>query len=229
MSVGQHSTTNLREMSASEQKIEIVRKLAMHPEMNQVMNQKKTDRRSQRTQQLLNSALVELMLEKSFDMITVQDILDRANIGRSTFYGHYTSKDDLLRSSLAHMMHSLSQHSAGDGAELLSSLALLQHMKEFQRLYKAFVWGRGIEMIVQEFHMQLSQMIEQKLVILTQGHVQPTVPLPVLADFVAGAFLSLVRWWIEHNVSYTPEQIDKMFRQMVYPGVEAAINRGISS
>lgn len=60
------------------------------------MKNTKADRRSQRTRQLLSSALVDLMLQKRYDEITVQNIIDRANVGRSTFYAHYLDKDDLL-------------------------------------------------------------------------------------------------------------------------------------
>src|SRR5262249_35976731 len=110
------------------------------------MKNTKQDRRSQRTRELLNTALVELMLEKQFDAITVQDILERANVGRSTFYGHYTSKDDLLFNSIGHMLHSLNYHALQDtnsAAKLLPSLELLRHVYEYKRLYKSFVWSRA--------------------------------------------------------------------------------------
>src|SRR5215470_20414517 len=59
---------------------------------------KKIDARVRRTRDALGDALVELMQEKPFDTITVQDVLDRAQVGRSTFYSHYSDKDDLLMS-----------------------------------------------------------------------------------------------------------------------------------
>ena len=62
------------------------------------MKEDKQDRRSQRTRHLVNSAMLELLFEKHYDTITVQDILDRANIGRSTFYAHYFDKEDVLTS-----------------------------------------------------------------------------------------------------------------------------------
>ena len=54
----------------------------------------KTDRRVQRTRELLQKALIALISERRYDAITIQDIVDRANVGRTTFYLHYSSKDE---------------------------------------------------------------------------------------------------------------------------------------
>src|SRR3954467_8818375 len=74
------------------------------------MRNTKADRRSERTRQLLNGALIELMLEQRYDEITVQDIIDRANIGRSTFYAHYLDKEDLMVSGFTRVLDTLSEH-----------------------------------------------------------------------------------------------------------------------
>ena len=76
------------------------------------MHSGKTDRRSRRTQQLIADAFVGLMLEKRYDDITVQDILDRADVGRSTFYAHFTDKENLLLRQLERVLHDLGEYSA---------------------------------------------------------------------------------------------------------------------
>ena len=63
------------------------------------MGSRKVDRRIQRTRQLLEDALIALILEKGYDKITVQNIFDQANAGRSTFYSHSLDKDDLMENS----------------------------------------------------------------------------------------------------------------------------------
>ena len=97
------------------------------------MEQAKHDRRSQRTRQLLSDALVALILEKRYDAITVQDILDRANVGHSTFYTHFYDKDDLLLSDLDALLARLHQV-IDDGSHgpsvLVPSLALFRHVHE---------------------------------------------------------------------------------------------------
>ena len=67
------------------------------------------DRRVQRTRTLLTRALMELIVEKGYQAITVQDIIDRANLGRSTFYAHFLDKEDLLMSGLEEVVHQLIQ------------------------------------------------------------------------------------------------------------------------
>jgi len=61
------------------------------------MTKKPIDRRVARTRAMLEQALVSLVPKKGYEAITIEDICDAANIGRSTFYGHYTGKDDLMR------------------------------------------------------------------------------------------------------------------------------------
>jgi len=72
-----------------------------------MMKTERVDRRVQRTRQLLNEALMSLIVEKGYEAITVQDIIDRANLGRSTFYAHYQDKEDLLLSGMEKIVHSL--------------------------------------------------------------------------------------------------------------------------
>jgi len=201
------------------------------------MAEERVDRRSQRTRRMLTAALVELMFEKRFDAISVQDILDRADVGRSTFYGHFSSKEALLYSSLGDMLHGLELHMAeevdaskadeppGASVNLLPSLGLFRHVKEHQRLYRALFSSSSLEPMTQNLQQQLAQVVERNLRTSMAGPSvrPPSVPLPILADFAAGAFLTLLRCWLEGNDAYTPEQMDAMFRQMVLPGVKAAL------
>jgi AcrR family transcriptional regulator len=199
----------------------------MFDRKSQPVKNTKADRRSQRTRQLISAALIDLMMEKSFDAITVQDILDRANVGRSTFYAHYLDKDDLLASELTRMMHQFRHNAVVDGDVvnlLLPSLDLFRHVQENSRLIKALVWGRGIEPMMRDLQKQLAQLVELNLAAeLTAGGV-PQVPLPILADFVASAFLNLLKWWMtESNLQIPPEELDRMFQTMVMPGVRGAM------
>ncbi|MBK8048821.1 MAG: TetR/AcrR family transcriptional regulator [Anaerolineales bacterium] len=192
------------------------------------MDGDKTDRRSQRTRRLLTNALVELLQEKRFDGISVQDILDRADIGRSTFYAHFTSKEDLLYSSLGQMLHSLQMHieQAEATTAMLPSLELFRHIKGHQRLYIALVTANSLEPIARNLQQQIAQIVEHNLRSQVPANRQLAVPLPVLADFVASAFLSLLVVWLEGNNTWSPEQVDTMFLQMVQPGVKSVLAGG---
>src|SRR5215213_3349989 len=111
----------------------------------------KADRRSERTRQLLNVALVELMSEQRFDEITVQDIIERADVGRSTFYAHYLDKDDLLVSDFLRVLDSLADHvrlqGAGGSLTPPPLTQFFEHVQEHHHLYKALVRGGGINLL----------------------------------------------------------------------------------
>jgi AcrR family transcriptional regulator len=191
------------------------------------MRNTKADRRSQRTRQLLNTALIELMLEKRYDAITIQDLIDRANIGRSTFYAHYLDKEDLLISGFTRVLDSLSEHIQrfGLGDHARPSLALFfGHVQAHHQLYKALVRGGGIEMLFKKGHERLRQNIDRHLRSLIPPERAPIAPLPLVADFVAGAILTMLKWWLDNELPFTPEQMDTMFQQLVLPGVQGTLH-----
>lgn len=191
------------------------------------MKPQKDDRRSRRTRQLLGDALVELMLEKHFESITVQDILNRADVGRSTFYAHYIDKESLLISQIEHVIRELEAYTTeagGRGHSLLPSLELFRHVKAQRRLMQAFVWGRGAEILTQDFHGQVSKIIEQNIYTLVGDSVTFSVPLLVVAKFVASTFLMLLRWWFDEDMQHTPEQMDEMFQKLVMPGIHGLMS-----
>ncbi len=189
--------------------------------------QDKADRRSDRTRAALNQALIELMLEKSYSAISVQDIVERANVGRSTFYAHYQHKDDLLSNQLRQLIEALSQKVNADnpGAQtLFPSLDLLRHVQSHYNLYKAVViWGPGLEFVLKTFQTYISKGIEAQLAARLTDQQRSSLPLVAVSNYVAGAFLTLLNWWLENGMVQSPEYMDNLFRQLVTPGVEAAL------
>jgi AcrR family transcriptional regulator len=178
----------------------------------------KIDRRSQRTRQLLSEALVQLIQEKDYSTITVSDIIERANVGRSTFYAHYQDKDDLLLDQMDRVIEFLSQGSAHTQEfPYFPSLGFLQHVGgDHYELYKALVWGRGMDLITKHLQKSLSQRVEQGLQNSGQDF---EVPLPILANFVTGSFLNLLKWWLENKRVYSPEQMDEFYKHVTLPGI----------
>ena len=189
------------------------------------MKQQKQDRRSQRTYHLVNAALMQLLLEKGYESITVQDILDRANIGRSTFYAHYFDKADVLESIAQQMLADFSQQVKPAEAKrgIVPSLALFRHVRQQHRLFQVLLRGQGEEVLWKAGQAILSKTIEETLTTLCVGKQTPRVPLPVVAQYLAGAFLNLLKWWLEAEMPYPPEQMDAMFQQLALPGVWATV------
>jgi len=180
----------------------------------------KNDRRSQRTRQALGDALVDLMMEKGYDAISIKDIIEHANVGRSTFYSHYVDKDELFVSQLDQVVNMLSQHvpqKLSDGNPFFPSLGLFQHIREKWKLYKMLVWGSGVDVLTRHLQKSLSEKIEQRLSENAQAY---EIPVSIIANFLSGSFLSMIKWWLDNKMIYSPEQMDEMFQKMALPGIE---------
>ncbi len=182
------------------------------------------DRRTQRTRQTLSHALIALIQEKRYEAITVQDICDRANVGRSTFYVHYQDKDALLASNFQEVMQSLgSELQLREGQLVFPIAPLFQHVKEHHHLYTALAWGGGFDVLLRAGQRQWHTQIEVHLAtLLASGH-KPAIPLEVITTYLAGVLQTLLLWWLDRKMPYSPEQMDEMFQQLVMPGVNAAL------
>lgn len=189
------------------------------------MKQNKQDRRSQRTRHLVISAMMELMREKRYDAITVQDLLDRAGIGRSTFYIHYFDKEDVLESMAEYLFETLRApltHKETNRV-LLPSLQLFQHVQEQAQYFQVLQRGRAGALLWEKGQALLSRTIEQALVSASLGERSLTVPPVVVAQYLAGSFLSLLRWWLEAEMPYSPEQMDQWFWETAFSGIGTMI------
>jgi AcrR family transcriptional regulator len=179
----------------------------------------KQDRRSQRTRHLLGEAFVQLLREKGYSAITVNDIIERANIGRSTFYSHYRDKDDLFVAQLDRVIEVLSHHMPNQGEiPFFPSLGLFRHVGEEYELYKAIVWTPGIDLFIKHLQTSLSHRIEQGF---QESERKFEIPILIMANFIAGSFLTLLKWWLENKMVYSPEQMDEIFKKLTMTGIEA--------
>ncbi len=190
------------------------------------MRNQKQDRRSERTRRTLDRALFELMVEKRYDAITVQDIIDRANVGRSTFYAHYQDKEDLAMSSLEHMLDRLGEdfgQDASKGERILYTVGLFQHAQEQYPVFKALTMGRGFDLFFEKGQTYLSKQVEMRVRSWLPKGQKPQVPLPIVSNHVAGAFVALFKWWLDNKMPYPPERMDEILHQLVMPTIRAAL------
>jgi len=183
----------------------------------------KSDRRVQRTRELLQTALIDLIGERGYDNITIQDIVDRANVGRTTFYLHYNSKDELFMSCHHLIVHkfpfgSFYHHPRSREEWLLpeasaTMISAFQHLKDaWGRLHPIFQSKDG-PLILGRIRDQSAQAIEANLrAAFTEA--DSTIPLDVLANYLVGAQLTLVQWWLEKRQSHSPEVIARMFHRL---------------
>jgi len=178
-----------------------------------LVRDRETDRRVARTQRALIQALVDLALKRRYERITIQQILDRADVGRSTFYTHFRSKDDLLLRSFQGMLgqfdHALDAEEGSSG-RVAPVRELFAHIGSFRAFHQAMVRARMIDRVHQAGADLLARTIERRL------QARPgKVPAAVAAPALAGALFALLRWWLETDTRYTPEDMDAMFHALL--------------
>lgn len=184
------------------------------------------DRRTQRTQQTLFDALIDLLKVKHYDAISVKDIIDKANVGRSTFYAHFQTKDDLLKSGFERVLDMLLEQVVFDETErtmTLDSAPLFRHAQSHAELYRTLAWGAGFEVISTQGQVALGAKLQRCLSQIVSADRQLTVPLSALSYSLAGSLLILLKWWLENGMPGSPETMDGIFQQLVMPGVRSAL------
>jgi AcrR family transcriptional regulator len=182
------------------------------------------DRRIRRTRAALQEALIELMTEKGYDAVTVQDIIDRADVGRSTFYAHFTDKEDLLVSGIENLRSQVPSglSASTDRERFAFSLELFRHARGQRRLYRSLVGRRGGAVVLRWFTQMVSDTVREEL-----GKLPPRegglIPLDVTVQFVTGAYMSVLTWWVDSGAKHTPEEMDRMFRTLATGGLATAL------
>lgn len=189
------------------------------------MTEQEQDRRALRTQQSLINALLELLSTRHYDKITVQDIVEQANVGRATFYSHYQNKDDLLKSGFERILDTLVQQIVSFEKDqcLFDTSMLFHHAQGHYDLYRTLIWGSGFELLTKEGHAALSKKIEDRFALLLKDRQPPSIPLPILSNSVAGSLLIMLKWWLDNKMPYSPERMDEIFQQLVMSGVRTVL------
>jgi AcrR family transcriptional regulator len=190
------------------------------------VKQQKADRRSQRTYRLVSSAFTELVEEKTYDKILVQDILDQAGIGRTTFYAHYFDKEDVLNNIIEQELELLTRQIAHAAARqrVMPSLELFEHAYHSEnQQFRALMRSRAGEFLWEALQAALCRAIEPALSTLCAERRSPPIPVPVVSEYLAGAFLTLLKWWVAADMPYPPQQMENIFQQLALPGVWAML------
>ena len=190
---------------------------------------RKMDRRVRRTRDALGDALVDLMHEKPFSAITVQHVLDRAKVGRSTFYTHYRDKDDLFLSDVEDFfegMANLLSRRGEDSNRIAPVREFFAHVAEWKEFHAALVASGKVRDVMELGHGYFARAIEQRL-----SEVQPLriAFRTAMAHALAGALLSLLSWWIDRGMPASPHEMDDMYHHMVWSGVSAQATQMIST
>jgi AcrR family transcriptional regulator len=189
-----------------------------------VAGKRQTDRRIHKTQALLREALASLIREKSYDSIAVKEILDRANVGRSTFYTHFSDKNELLVSAIHDMLRSV--HAAGlpssaNRHETLTSFSLpvFQYHDQHRHTGKDRMGTTGRAIVHEHLRRVLTDLIADEVGRddRKQRKADSRLPPGLLVQYVASTFILVLNWWLETRSPLRPNEVNDLFRSLVLP------------
>lgn len=179
------------------------------------------DRRVLRSRCQFRQALIELILDKGYEAITVEELTERANTARATFYSHYKDKEDLLASCVSDLSVELREHidkvrtidEAGFTGDIY--LAVFQHAIEERDMYRVILRGEGDGRAFRQFFDNFRRRAERTYQERAERlGVQTRLPFEVLAHSVTGELLALLTWWIEKEPPYNKEEMSQMARDL---------------
>jgi AcrR family transcriptional regulator len=209
----------------------------MIPESKSNIQQPKTDRRILRTRRSLRNALLNLIKEKDFDSISVEEITDRADLGRATFYLHYKDKEDLLLEEfreiarnrvqvLSEIPLSIWRLNQGNldivngNSPIMPLLLVFEHASQNANLYRILLKGKNSQSIAVQMREIIVKAINEIIQTQTEGKaVSEPIPVELLAAYFSGAMMSSINWWLEQENPPQPDQMARMFQHLFFPGV----------
>jgi AcrR family transcriptional regulator len=182
------------------------------------------DRRIARTRAGLQHALIALILRKGYDAITVADICAEANVGRSTFYLHFASKEALKLSGLEHLREELAARqeealaSATGKVGLGFSLGLFEHARDHIDLYRALIGGSGEEIALDGLKRILADLVRRELAPEIGSGTTEEIPPEFVVQYAVGAYMSVLTWWLDRGAQPSAQRMDEMVRHLATRG-----------
>ena len=186
------------------------------------------DRRQQKTRAAIFQAFSALVSEKNYSRITVQENIDRANVGRTTFYAHFETKEDLLKAlcgelfghilaSAQDITHTHGLYSDGSAPESIFC-HLLQHLQENDGNILGLLSGESSELFLRHFKDSLRELIRTQFIAQSRK-ANLNLPRDFLVNHICGNFVEMVLWWIRGGRTQTPAELDRYFRAVIEPVV----------
>ncbi|MCI0521242.1 MAG: TetR/AcrR family transcriptional regulator [Chloroflexi bacterium] len=201
--------------------------------------ERKLDRRIYRTRRQLQEALFSIILEKGFEAVTVEEITSRADLGRTTFYLHYRDKEDLLMASIGELVNELIDQMSNltladwnmESGEATTSIAPVStlpfhHVAQNARLYKIILRGEGTYTVLRRLHeiiVNASSQLITRLAEREKLNLNPAMSMDVFMNYIAGAWMGLIGWWLENDMPYSPEEMASMFQKLTMRGASGML------
>ena len=172
------------------------------------------DRRVKRTQKALAQALISLTLEKGYEAITIRDITDRAEIGYATFFRHYHDKDALLKDVLDVVLDELTdllQAPVKDADHRTIGTLIFRYVQAHNEVVLVLLSSRGSSTLLRRIIEAGTQSVFRQNASLAECRV----PTEIAAHHLITSTISLIQWWIEHEMPYSPEQMGSIYQTLI--------------
>ena len=174
----------------------------------QIVHMTAQDRRITKTRKAIYAAFLQLLNQKNFETITVQEIIDLADVGRSTFYSHYESKELLLDELCRYLFHHLFEREENINIEAYLTHIFL-HFKKNQDHVTSLLFSKN-----DYFLRQLQKELEHHVYPMVAEDLQvsyPNIPSSFLKHFVVTNFIETLTWWLKKGKSYKEDQVVRFY------------------
>jgi AcrR family transcriptional regulator len=189
----------------------------------------KIDPRVIRTRALLHNAIMELVAERGYEAITIQDITDRATLNRATFYLHYQDKNDLLLNVFDELIKEMvpapslefdPEHSELSTPDIES---IFEHIAEHSGFYHAMLGEEGAPFIAARVREYIEGLGMSWLQFLQPDTENVPVPLDIAANFIGAAYLGVIFWWLDNGMPYSSEYMADRLRYLTIQGLQRSL------
>ncbi len=193
------------------------------------MEHEKEDRRIRRTRQLLRDTFVALLKVKRYEDISVRDIIERADVARSTYYVHFIDKEDLLVGKWGVFASNLDQHSDlmshedQESRSILPTRGWFYHIQAQSHILKIIAKDPAIDLAMKTLHGIVYNDMQTRIQTRLPRDESAPIPSSLIIDYLADSLMTLIKWWVKHDMSYPPERMDEIFQQLVMTSVSSVI------
>jgi AcrR family transcriptional regulator len=186
----------------------------------------KIDRRVKRSQNLLGEALMSLILEKGYEAVTIRDITERADVAYVTFFRHYKSKDELLTQRLQTGMSDLQMRIEAAARQVRANVTtsaegrlIFEYVQANSLLFRVLMRSQGATQVHQRTLTAIETIFLNSCKPLSAK--EKMIPRQIAAHHIAASLLSLIEWWLEHEMPYPVERMGQMYDQLI---IHATLN-----
>ena len=168
----------------------------------------------------LQQALIQLILEKGYDAITIRDITEQAHVGYATFFRHYESKDALLADAFEQSVTELVAllNSLGGTSPEKEGQLIFEHVAANHELYQVFLRGEGTQALVD--HVEREAVKE---LVMRYARYTPSIPAAILANHVVASIIALIKWWLRNDMPFTPQQMGVFYADLIMRPIEKLV------